>query len=76
MLRDQLARYTEAIGADIPVGTMLTFLRCWMLLYGAVSMEMFGHLGFALEDPSPMFDIMLGDLAAHVGLQYPLPPAV
>jgi AcrR family transcriptional regulator len=75
VLRDQLGRYTTAIGADIPVGTMLTFLRCWMLLYGAVAMEMFGHLSFALEDPSPMFDIMLTDLAALVGLRYPLPDA-
>jgi len=72
-LRDQLDRYIASIGADIPVGTMLIFLRCWMLLYGAVAMEMFGHLGFALEDPSPMFDIMLSDLAALVGLRYPLP---
>jgi AcrR family transcriptional regulator len=73
VLRDQLSRYITAIGADIPVGTMLTFLRCWMLLYGAVAMEMFGHLGFALEDPSPMFDIMLTDMASLVGLRYPLP---
>ena len=72
-LREQLERYIASIGADIPVGTMLIFLRCWMLLYGAVAMEMFGHLGFALDDPSPMFDIMLGDLAALVGLRYPLP---
>jgi len=72
-LRDQLERYITSIGADIPVGTMLIFLRCWVLLYGAVSMEMFGHLGFALDDPSPMFDIMLSDLAALVGLRYPLP---
>jgi hypothetical protein len=44
-----------------------------MLLYGAVSMEVFGHLGFALSDPSPMFELTLGDLARLVGLEYPLP---
>jgi hypothetical protein len=32
----------------------------------------FGHLRFALEDPAPMFEITLGDLAALVGLSYPL----
>jgi hypothetical protein len=44
-----------------------------MLLYGAVSMEVFGHLGRALDDPSPMFELTLGDLARLVGLEYPLP---
>ena len=48
------------------------FLRCWVLLYGAVAMEVFGHLRFALEDPAPMFEFTLGELAALVGLQYPL----
>jgi hypothetical protein len=28
---------------------------------------------FALEDPAPMFELTLGDLAALVGLRYPLP---
>jgi hypothetical protein len=34
----------------VPDGAVLVFLRCWVLLYGAVSMEVFGHLGFALDD--------------------------
>jgi AcrR family transcriptional regulator len=72
-LRDQLVRYRDALGTDIPVGAVLTFLRCWMLLYGAVAMEVFGHIRFALEDPAPMFELTLGDLAALVGLRYPLP---
>jgi AcrR family transcriptional regulator len=72
-LRDQLGRYRDTLGADIPVGAVLTFLRCWTVLYGAVAMEVFGHLRFALEDPAAMFEITLGDLAALVGLRYPLP---
>ena len=71
-LRDQLSRYRDALGADIPVGAVLTFLRCWTVLYGAVAMEVFGHMSFALEDPAPMFEITLGDLASLVGLRYPL----
>ena len=74
-LRDQLGRFRDTLGADVPVGTMLTFLRCWMLLYGAVAMEVFGHLGFALEDPSPMFDITLSELARLVGLEGEVGPA-
>jgi len=50
-----------------------TFLRCWVLLYGTVSLEVFGHLQFALDDAAPLFELMLADLAAMVGLSYPLP---
>ena len=72
-LRDQLVRYRGQLGTDVPLGAMLTFLRCWTVLYGAVAMEVFGHLRFALEDAAPMFEITLGDLAGLVGLRYPLP---
>jgi AcrR family transcriptional regulator len=72
-LRDQLSRYRDALGTDIPVGAVLTFLRCWTVLYGAVAMEVFGHMRFALEDPAPMFELTLSDLATLVGLRYPLP---
>jgi AcrR family transcriptional regulator len=72
-LRDQLGRYRDLLGSDIPVGAVLTFLRCWTVLYGAVAMEVFGHMRFALTDPAPMFEITLGDLAALIGLRYPLP---
>jgi AcrR family transcriptional regulator len=72
-LRDQLSRYRDLLGSDIPVGAVLTFLRCWTVLYGAVAMEVFGHMRFALSDPAPMFEITLGDLAALIGLRYPLP---
>jgi AcrR family transcriptional regulator len=73
-LRDQLLRYRDALGADLPVGAVLTFLRCWIVLYGAVAMEVFGHTRFALEDAAPMFEITLGDLASLVGLSYPSRP--
>jgi len=72
-LRDQLSRYRDALGTSLPLGAVLTFLRCWTVLYGAVAMEVFGHMSFALEDPAPMFELTLGDLATLVGLRYPLP---
>ena len=72
-LAGQLTRYRDALGTDIPVGAVLTFLRCWTVLYGAVAMEVFGHMRFALEDPAPMFELTLGDLASLVGLRYPAP---
>jgi AcrR family transcriptional regulator len=70
-LLDQLTRYRDSLGTDLPIGAVLTFLRCWTLLYGGVSMEVFGHLDFALEDAALMFEYTLGELAALVGLQYP-----
>jgi AcrR family transcriptional regulator len=73
-LRKDLLRYREALGSDLPVGAVLTFLRCWTVLYGAVAMEVFGHIKFALEDATPMFEITLGDLASLVGLTYPVRP--
>ena len=71
-LREQLTRYRDWLHTDIPLGAVLTFLRCWTVLYGAVAMEVFGHMKFALEDAAPMFEFTLGDLAALIGLRYPL----
>jgi AcrR family transcriptional regulator len=70
-LRDQLARYRDLTQTDLPLGALQTFLRCWVLLYGTVSLEVFGHLKFALDDSSPMFELMLADMAAMIGLDYP-----
>ncbi|MGP7997205.1 MAG: TetR/AcrR family transcriptional regulator [Streptosporangiaceae bacterium] len=70
-LREQLARYREGLGVDLPLGAGLIFLRCWVRLYGMVSLEVFGHLHFALADAEPMFEITLGELAGLVGLEYP-----
>jgi AcrR family transcriptional regulator len=74
-LLPQLSKFRDVLRTDAPEGAILVFLRCWVLLYGTVSMEVFGHLGFALSDPAPMFELTLGDLARLVGLKYPLPQA-
>jgi AcrR family transcriptional regulator len=70
-LAAQLARYRDALGVDLPLGAALTFLRCWVRLYGMVSLEVFGHLHFALEDPAALFEYTLAELAGLVGLRYP-----
>ncbi len=70
-LRGQLAHYRHLLGTDLPLGAGLTFLRCWVRLYGMVSLEVFGHLSFALDDAAPMFEITLAELATMVGLEYP-----
>jgi AcrR family transcriptional regulator len=75
-LRAQLVRYRDGLGemaANLPLGLLLSFLRCWVRLYGIVSLEVFGHLGFALDDAEPMFEMMLADTAPLLGLSYPEP---
>jgi AcrR family transcriptional regulator len=75
-LAEQLERYRDGLGqlaAGLPIGLLLIFLRCWVRLYGIVSLEVFGHLGFALDDARPMFELMLAEMAPMVGLQYPPP---
>jgi AcrR family transcriptional regulator len=77
-LRDQLVRYRDGLGqlaAGLPLGLLLIFLRCWVRLYGIVSLEVFGHLSFALDDGRPMFELTLSELAPMVGLEYPAPGA-
>lgn len=71
-LAGQLARYRDGLGATgVPLGALLTFLRCWVRLYGMVTLEVFGHLHFALDDAAPMFEYTLAELAGMVGLRYP-----
>src|SRR5215467_4515323 len=72
-LLSQLARYIDGLGVDLPAGAAPPFLRCWVHLYGMVSLEVFGHLHFALDDAAPMFEITLAELAGLVALNYPLP---
>jgi AcrR family transcriptional regulator len=67
-LADQLTRYRDGLGVDLPIGAILIFLRCWVRLYGMVSLEVFDHLGFALDDPAPMFDYTIAELQDLLGL--------
>jgi AcrR family transcriptional regulator len=66
----QLKRYQAQLGTDLPLGVLQTFLRCWVSLYGTVTLEVFGHMRFALEDTTPLFELMLSDLARQLGLKY------
>jgi AcrR family transcriptional regulator len=73
-LLKQLEGYRDGLGKlaeGLPLGLLLVFLRCWVRLYGIVSLEVFGHLSFALDDGRPMFELMLSEMAPLIGLQYP-----
>jgi len=58
----QLRAFSAAVGDPLPLGALAAYLAGWVRLYGAVTIESFGHLGFALDDAEPMFEAMLADM--------------
>ncbi|MFE2144369.1 TetR/AcrR family transcriptional regulator, partial [Streptomyces sp. NPDC059456] len=40
-------------GEPVPLEGIYVFVACWARLYGAVAVEVFGHLDFAHTDPEP-----------------------
>jgi len=61
-LTAQLREFSARTGDRLPLGVLVAYLSGWVRLYGAVTIEVFGHLGFALADPEPMFEAMLADM--------------
>jgi AcrR family transcriptional regulator len=74
-LRAQLERFRDSLGIPLPAGALLSFAYCWVRLYGMVSMEVYGHLSWVLDDAEPMFEMTLAEMAPVLGLQYPAPGA-
>ncbi len=69
-LRAQLATWAADNDIPLPLGALAMFLACWVRIYGLISLEVFGHLGFALEDVTPMYDAMMAELGARLGLPW------
>ncbi|MGH3734417.1 MAG: TetR/AcrR family transcriptional regulator [Micromonosporaceae bacterium] len=65
-LRAQLERFVAVVGRPLPVGLAYVFLAGWARLYGMVALEVFGHLGFALTDVEPMFEMEINQFAADL----------
>jgi AcrR family transcriptional regulator len=61
-LTRQLRTFSAATATGLPLGVLAAYLAGWVRLYGAVTIEVFGHLGFALTDAEPMFEAMLADM--------------
>lgn len=80
-LRADLTRFRENLlgtlaetGVAVPdevfsLGTAYTMLRFWVRLYGQVALEVFGRFPFPVTDAAPLFESMVAELAAEVGLQ-------
>jgi AcrR family transcriptional regulator len=67
-LRPQLNAWCRKFPVQLPDGVTQVFLSAWIRLYGIVSMEVFGHLGFALHDVEPMFEAEMRDVAGMFGM--------
>ncbi|WP_345359316.1 TetR/AcrR family transcriptional regulator [Saccharopolyspora cebuensis] len=67
-LLEQLGKYGEVTGqSGLPAGVLVVFLDCWRQVYGAVCLEVFGHMGPAITDHEPLFRTMVDDLLARLG---------
>jgi AcrR family transcriptional regulator len=53
---------------EIGLGTAYTVLRFWVRLYGQVALEVFDRFPFPVTDATPLFESMLAEQAAEVGL--------
>lgn len=61
-LVEQLQAFAAATATGLPTGALVAYLNGWVRLYGSVTLEVFGHLGFALSDPEALFEAMLADM--------------
>ena len=65
-LVSQLDVFAAATATGLPTGALVAYLGGWVRLYGSVTLEVFGHLGFALSDAEALFEAMLEDMRAQL----------
>lgn len=75
LLLEQLEKWRADKDTSVPLGAALVYVSCWVRIYGLISLEVFGQLQFALSDLSPMYELMLTDLGARLGLEPSAHPA-
>ena len=54
-LRSEYRHVRKAIGVDAPDATMLVGLSAWAAVFGAINLELFGHVSTVYEDPGVHF---------------------
>ena len=70
-LTAQVKAFADRAGSTLPIGVLVAYLSGWVRLYGAVTIEVFGHLGFALHDAEPMFEAMLAEMRRQLTAPVP-----
>ena len=68
-LRSQLETYRQAVGLNLPLGVARLMIVCWRQIYGIACMAVYGHLAFAFDDCEALFEDMMDDLLATLGLE-------
>lgn len=63
----ELSEFVGPVDRDIPIGVVRLFVDCWVRLYGMVTLEVFGHMRFALRDVRPLFEATLHEMGAALG---------
>jgi len=73
----QLERYSARTGAGLPPTAIYLFVACWVRIYGAVAMEVFGRIRWALEEGGALFETELRQLSELLGItdEYAAPSA-
>jgi AcrR family transcriptional regulator len=59
----QVREFSAVVDDVLPLGALTAYLAGWVRLYGAVTIETFGLLRFALDDAEPLFEAMLAEMA-------------
>jgi len=57
-----------ALRDEISLGARWQFVNYWTRIYGTVSVELFGHLSWALDDSDAVFEHMLRGIATDMGM--------
>jgi AcrR family transcriptional regulator len=65
-LGPHIAPHEAAHGSGLPVEVVYAFLSGWTRLYGIVAMEVFGHLGWAVTEVEPLFELELAAFATQM----------
>lgn len=64
----QLQQMTKVVDPRLPAGARYRFLGCWVRLYGAVAMEVFGHMQWAVDEGSGFYETELRQLSELLGM--------
>jgi AcrR family transcriptional regulator len=62
----QVRAFSAVVDDVLPLGALTAYIAGWVRLYGAVTIETFGLLRFALDDAEPLFEAMLADMARNL----------
>ncbi|MGW3564915.1 TetR/AcrR family transcriptional regulator [Streptomyces sp. NPDC000941] len=64
-----LVELSEDQGVEMPPGALAVMLRCWVRLYGVISMEALGHMSFALQEGKSFFEFELRNLCLMLDIE-------